>query len=71
MIIIFDGYLAKGGFYYMTDKARLTEIQMHIISWELLPGVIDENGDIKIIDANQDSKIELFSKISWCDVKKS
>lgn len=55
----------------MTDKARLTEIQMHIISWELLPGVIDENGDIKIIDANQDSKIELFSKISWCDVKKS
>lgn len=66
----FDGYQQKGDFYYMTDKARLTETQMHIKSWEFLPDVIDEIGDIKIINANPDSKIELFPKIPWSDAKK-
>lgn len=65
----FDGYQQKGDFYNMSDKSRLTETQIHILSWKFIPNAIDAIGNIKIINANPDSKIELFPKTTWNEIK--
>lgn len=64
----FDDYQKKDDFYYMADKKKYSENQIHILSWEFIPNAL-ENFHTTVINANPKSNINIFPKIAWEDVK--
>ena len=66
----FDDYQKKGDFYFMSDKNKYTENQVHIKSWEAMPDLIKLLG-ANVVNANINSNINFFPKVSWDILKKN